>query len=184
MTTTSASDPDVPLCFDTSVVRDFTRSAKFLVDCKRTWPNRGILLPAVVVAEQVRHWIRDMRKPFDRSKFASFLSNYSVPGFDADVALDGWHAVLCVLRPAPPAPWPWRYDEVPAPLKRSRNDACAHVCRWPDHAIQAIAIHHQALLVTDDGALLDAMATRSPGAVRKQVIEALVTPSATTSSKA
>jgi hypothetical protein len=173
--TTPASDPGVPLCFDTSAVRDFRGSAKFLVACRRTWPKRRLLVPAVVVAEQVRHWMLAGSTPFNGSKFASFLENYSVPGFDKDVALDGWHPVLSALRPVPPAPWPWRYDETPAPLTRSRNDACAHVCRWPDHAIQAIAICHRALLVTDDGALLAAMTTRSPGAVGKQDIEALVT---------
>lgn len=173
--TMPASDPDVPLCFDTSAVRDFRGSAKFLVACRQTWPTRGLLVPAIVVAEQVRHWMIARATPFARSKFASFLVNYSVPGFDEEVALDGWHAVLCALRPAPPAPWLWRYDEAPAPVTRNRNDACAHVCRWPDHAIQAIAIRHRALLVTNDGALLAAMATSSPGAVRKQDIEALVT---------
>lgn len=179
---TPASDPDIPLCFDTSAVRDFKHSATLLVDCKRTWPERTILLPAIVVAEQVRHWLRDMRAPFDPSKFASFLSNYSVPAFDEDVALDSWHTVLSVLRPAPPAPWPWRYDEPPALLTRNRGDACAQVCRWPDHAIQAIALRHRALLVTDDGVLLDAMNAHLPGAVRKQVIEELVAlPTATPS---
>lgn len=174
--TTPASDPDTPLCFDTSAVRDFKRSVKLLEACLKTWPKREILIPAIVVAEQVRHWMRDMRNPFDSEKFASFLSNYSIPGFDKDVALESWHTVLSILRPAPPDPWPWRYDEPPAPLSRTRNSSCAQVCRWPDHAIQAIALRHQALLVTDDGALLDAMSGHVPGAVRKQVIEALVAP--------
>jgi len=169
-----ASDPAVPLCFDTSAVRGFRAATIFLARCRASWPERPLLLPAIVVAEQVRHWIVAKPTEFDGSKFASFLVNYTVAGFDDETALDAWPQVLEQLRPAPPAPWPWRYDEAPAPLTRARRQACAQVCRWPDHAIQAIALRHRALLVTEDLSLIEAMRPYEPGAVSKADIEALL----------
>jgi len=171
-----ANDPSVPLCFDTSALYGFKTSVKFLHQCRKTWPTRDLLIPSIVVAEQVRHWIKE-RGPdtYDATKFDSFLENYKVPGFDRDVATNSWHTVLASLRPEPPTLWPWRYDEKPALLQREQHESCAQVCRWPDHGIRSIAQHHGAILVTDDHALLADLAHETPGALRRAELEKLLT---------
>lgn len=147
---TALTDENVPLCFDTSAVYGTGQSVELLDDCRGTWPHRRIIIPAIVVAEQVRHWMDKQNRPFNRSMFESFLSNYEVAGFDGTVALESWHEVLRQLQPQNrDEPWVWRFDKPPAPLTRTRARACAQVCRWPDHAINAICRCHRALLVTD-----------------------------------
>lgn len=180
----SVDDPSVPLCFDTNTLRGFLEAPKFLDRCARRWPDRQLLIPTVVVAEMVRAFLlfsaaREAGPiPFKKIKFETFLykthPQVRVVGFDADVVLDQWSGVLERLRGPAETPWPWRWDEKPSKLCRVQTEACAQVCRWPDHAIVAIALQHRALLVTNDDGIRLFMEGMEPGAVERAEIDRLL----------
>lgn len=163
------NDSNIPLCFDTNALYGFKETPKFLSRCRNTWPTRKLLIPTTVVAEQVRHWISQRSAPFDATQFESFLENYTVVTFDLEAVLHPWHEVVSILQSSSE---PWHYRDVP--FRQNRNEACAHVCQWPDHTIHAIARQHKALLVTDDKALANRMTGYQPGTVSRHNIEELL----------
>lgn len=163
----SVAEGPWPLCFDTSAIYGDRRSVTNLESIRKRFPDRRLLIPAWVVAEKARISQAERASEFRVSLLEAFLRapnlGLEVVPFDSSVALGGWLAAT--NHPEVSGRWSWQTNPIP---QHRLEQPCGERCRTGDYIVYALARHHQAVLVTEDRALLNQVQHHAyhPGACR------------------
>lgn len=136
-----------PLLFDTSAAW----SVKDLRRLREAYPERQFFVPSVVVGEKLNELRRRYGNDFDMGPVRQFLGNdrlrLTVVEFDLAAA-----EILAEIASRHGDGW---YPEWPEQRRNVRKKPCGERCRWVDHAVAALAKTRDAVLVVEDGRIID-----------------------------